>query len=259
MSHLNLNFGIISFEDNSVTNPTVRSLDVSRSLTGIAIMGERTDKAENLAPGESRIIASTLRTITQDATTIYNIIHPNANDASTVRLQWSYTGTAPGFATKRNIGTSAMSIVSINRINSATCRISATGVLISTTNIQIGDWLKFEQSNDLFASLFSPINQNAFRIIAKGAGYIDVTDNGIMSEDQSIALGSSYDMQMRVFSNGPVKVGDFLDISGSGQNPNNAGKFQNCCCIHICLHHPDLRIFRFLRGKTGKGEGKAIR
>lgn len=226
MSHMNINFGIISYEDSSVTNPTVRSLDVSRSLTGIAVMSERTDKAENLAPGESRVIASTLRPVTQDATTVYNIIHPFSDNSSIVRLQWSGAGSTPGFATKRSILTSASSVVSIERLNSATCRISATGVLINTASVQIGDWIKFEASNDYFTSLFSPVNQQAFRVIAKGSGYVDVTDNGVMSEDQNITLGADYDMQMRVFSNGPVKINDIIEISGAGQNPNNAGKFQ---------------------------------
>ena len=223
MSHMNLNFGLITYEDSSITNPTIRSLDVNRSLLGIPVVGERTDKVENLLPGESRVIASTLRAVTQDNSTVYNVVHPWSDNASTVRLQWTGSGAAPGFATKRIIGTTNSSIVSITRINPATCRIMCS--TMNTSLVQVGDVVKFEKSYDTFVSLFSYSNQAAFRVLAKGTGYIDVVDDGVMNEDQNVVLGTAFDKQLRVFSNGSVRVGDIIEVSGSGQNPNNAGKF----------------------------------
>ena len=224
MSHMNLQFGVITYEDSSITNPTVRSLDVSRSLLGIPVVCERTDKVENLSPGESRVIASTLRAISQDNTTVYSIYQPWSSDTGTTRLAWTGVGTPPGFGTYRNLGLTAVSVVSINRLNPATCRISS--VSMDTTQVQVGDVLKFEKSTDLFTSVFSVSNQAAFKVLSKDIGSIDVTDNGIMNEDQNVVLGPSFGFQLRVFSNGTIKVGDILELSNTPLNPNNLGKFQ---------------------------------
>ena len=226
MSHMNLSLGIITYEDQNVNSPTIRTLDITRSLLGIPIYGEQTNKIENLAPGESRIVAATTRTLTQDNTTQYEIYHPSSVDVSTVRMM-GVAGMTPGFATKRNILTNATSVVSITRINPATCRVlSVAGAPINTTAVQVGDILKFEKTTDFFTSNFGPINQNAFRVLAKGAGYIDVAEDGVMSEESSISLGVDYDFQMRCFSNGSVKVNDILEIMGTGQNPNNVGSWK---------------------------------
>ena len=226
MSHMNLSLGIITYEDQNVNSPQVRTLDISRSMLGIPVSGEQTSKIENLAPGESRIVAATTRTLTQDNTSQYEIYHPWAADVSTVRLQ-NIGGTASGFATKRNLGIDATTTISITRINPATCRVhSVAGTALNTTAVQVGDILKFEKTTDFFVSAFAVINQAGFRVLAKGAGYIDVAEDGVMSEDQSVTLGSTYDMQMRCSSNGTVKVNDILEIMGTNQNPNNIGKFK---------------------------------
>lgn len=225
MSHMNLSLGIITYEDQNVNSPTIRTLDITRSMLGIPIFGEQTNKIENLAPGESRVVATT-RTLTQDNTTQYAIYHPWSVDVSTVRMM-AMAGTTPGFATQRPLGTNATSVVSIIRINPATCRVlSVSGAPINTASVQVGDILKFEKTTDFFVSNFGTINQSAFRVLSKGAGYIDVADDGVMSEESSINLGSDYDFQMRCFSNGPVKVNDIIDISGVTMNPNNCGKFR---------------------------------
>lgn len=226
MSYMNLTLGVITYEDQNVNSPQIRTLDINRTMLGIPVTSEQTSKIENLAPGESRVVAATTRSLTQDNTSLYAITHPWSADVSTVRLL-NISGTASGFATKRNLSIDATTVISINRINPATCRVqSVAGTAINTTAVQVGDILKFEKNTDLFISLFATINQASFRVLAKGTGYIDVAEDGVMSEDQSIVLGSNYDIQMRCFSNGSVKVNDILEIMGTGQNPNNIGKFK---------------------------------
>lgn len=223
MSFMNFNFGLIAFEDQNITNPTVRSVDITRSMTGIPITAERTDRVDQLRTGESKVIASTLRSTLQDNTTGYDIVHPLVADVSTVRLQWNGIGTNPNFALKRSIGTSAVSSVAISRLNPATARVTSVGM--STVSVQVGDILKFEKSTDTFTSVFSVINQNAFKVVSTGSNYIDVMDNGAMSVETFI-LGAQFDKQMRCFSVGPVQVGDTIEIMGTGQNIGNMGKYE---------------------------------
>lgn len=221
MSFLNVNFGVISFEDQSITNPQIRTLDVTRSLLGNTIHSERTDRVEKLAPGESQVVAVTARALTQDNTTQYQILHPWAADQANVRLQWTGVGTAPGFATKRNLGIDATTVITITRINPATIRVqSVGGTPLSSAAVLVGDWVKFERSTDAFASAF--VLQGVFRVLSTGSGTIDLLDNGAMSTDTAVLLGSDFDKQIRTFSQGSVKIGDTIEISG--QNPNNNGK-----------------------------------
>jgi DNA-directed RNA polymerase subunit L len=225
MSHMNLNLGIIAYEDASTTSPKIKSLDYSASFTGVMISGEKTNRVENIAPGETVTLATTARTLTQDNTTVYAIEHPLSQEDSIVRLKY-VSGATPGFATKRAIGTDATSIITISRVNSVTSRIKCVGgTMMSTAAVVVGDILKIEKSTDSFLSLFAAQSQGAFTVLSKGADYIDVNDNGLMATDTGIVLGSSFDFQLRVFSLGPVKINDVLEIMGVGQNPNNMGKY----------------------------------
>ena len=225
MSFLNFSFNIMAYEDQSVNNPQIRSLDVSKGITGITISNERTDKYD-LDPGETVTVAATARALTQDNTTQYQINHNVISDDTQVRLEW-IGGSTPGFATKRDLGIDATTTISITRINQTTSRItSVAGTNISTVSVLIGDIIKFEQTTPVFTSFFGVTNQTAFKVVNTGSNYIDVLDNSTMSLDQNIVLGSSFDKQIRCFSVGPVKIGDIVDISGVTLNANNVGKFQ---------------------------------
>jgi hypothetical protein len=220
MSFLNWNFGLIAFEDQNVTTPQIRSLDVSRSLTGVTISNEQTLKAD-LAAGGSKVVAATARALTHDGTTQYSIVQPWAAESSRVRLEWTGVGTAPGFATKRSIGLVASSVVTLSRVNSSTMRISSPA--LNSAAVQVGDMVRFEATTDSFTSVFSAANWGSWRVLATGVGTIDVLDNGVMSQEVA-TLSGVVDKQVRAFSNGPAKIGDILDISG--QNPNNVGQWQ---------------------------------
>jgi len=223
MSFLNFGFNLITYEDQNITNPTVRSVDVVRTMNGVPVTGERTDRVSPLRPGESLTVASTSRSLLQDNTTAYNILRPVSDDVSTVRLIYSGGGTAPMFAVKRELGLTAVSSVAISRVNPATARVTCVGM--NTSTVQVGDVLKFEKSNDLFSSVFSVINQNEFQVVSKGLNYIDVLENGVMSVETAV-LGAAFDFQIRCFRASVVKVGDTIEINGTGQNPMNCGKFE---------------------------------
>jgi hypothetical protein len=92
--------------------------------------------------------------------------------------------------------------------------------------VQVGDFIKFEKSTDTFTSPMSISNTGtAFKVQAKGANYIDFIDNGLAALDTSIVLGANYSFVVRVYANGPVKVGDTIEIKGSNFNLANHGKY----------------------------------
>ena len=225
MSFLNFSFNIMAYEDQSVNNPQIKSLDVSKGITGINISGERTDKFD-ISPGESVVAAATIRSLTQDNTTQYSINH-DTPEYDQVRMSWTHTGTAPGFATKRNLSIDATTEITISRVNNTTAKVQSTGgTSMVTTAVQVGDIVKFEKSTSYFGSNFGITNQSMFKVIAKGSDYIDVIDNNTMSLDQDVVLGIDYDKQLRCFSAGPIKIGDILQVTSASLNQNNTGRFQ---------------------------------
>lgn len=222
MSFLNFGFHIIAFEDQAVTNPQIRSADISRSMNGIPISAERTDRVDGLAAGESRMIAATARELSHDATTVYSIVRPLADDISTVRLAY-VSGTEPAFATVRNLALIASASVVVSRVNPATARLTFSAA--TTSSVQVGDVLKIEKSTDWMVSPFALINQNEFKVVSKGVNTIDVLDNGVMS-DETVNLGANPSVLVRCFKADIVRVGDTIEINGTGQNPQNCGKFE---------------------------------
>jgi hypothetical protein len=194
-------------------------------MLGMAVTNERSDKVEALQPGESQLVVTTARAILQDLTTEYQLWQPSIAD-QTFRLEATGTGTAPAFRTARAIGVDATTVITMSRVNSATVRIaSSAGTALNSATVQVGDFVKFEKTNDTFTSLFSGANQGImFRVVAKGTGFVDVLDNGGASIDPPTALGGDFATQMKVLSPGPVAIGDTLELVGI--NINNVGKYQ---------------------------------
>jgi hypothetical protein len=226
MSFLNLNYGLIVFEDPAVQNPQIRTLDITRSWQGVCVSDEKTNKIQSLLPGDSQTVLMTARALGVNNTTQFALSHPSI-DLPTMRMQWTGVGSNPVFRTKRAISIDATSAITITRQNPATARVMTTaGTNMVTTSVQVGDYVQFGKTTDSFTSLFNPVNQLSWKVMATGSNYIDVLDNGAMSMDSAIVLGATFDQQLRVLSAGPVLVGDTLEILGAGQNPNNIGKFK---------------------------------
>ena len=226
MSFLNLEYHSIIFEDASVTQPKLRSGgDIERAQSGISISRPKVDSAD-LEPGDSATLISTTRALAQDGTTQYSLGRPLAL-LDTIRLSWTGTGTNPVFRTKRALGIDATTAVTMTRIAPGTVRITATaGTPINTAGVQVGDFLKFERDTDIFTSVFSATNKGTtWKIQSVATGVIDFLDNGSAALDSALVLGATFDMQMRVFSVGPVKIGDTVAL-GAALNTGNQGAFK---------------------------------
>lgn len=221
---MNLNIGLLIYEDPQTTSPKVRTPDITREYQGVSVNRPKSDE-HYLASGETATIAATSRSTSIDNTTQFAISRPKSVE-DIIRLTWTGSGSAPIFRTKRALGIDATTVVAITRIAPNTARIASTaGTPINTAAVVVGDILKLERSTDSFTSVFNSANVGYYwQVQAKGSGYIDVLDNGAMALESGLTLGADFDKQLRVLSPGSVRIGDTVEFSGS-INTGNKGKY----------------------------------
>jgi hypothetical protein len=225
MANLNLNYKFLIYEDCANKNPEIQLPNISKNIEGIVV---DFDKSERLAiySNEIKDIATTQRNVLWNSTTELEIYQPVASSDNR-RVEWTGVGTAPNFRTNRNIAGAADTQVSITRVTNYVARITNTGgTAWNLTNVQVNDFIIFDQSTDTVTSPFSTNNQNRKYLVQnKGANYIDLIDNGTQS-DEIVTLGVDFADVLKVISQGDVKVGDLFQISGAGINPSNNGRFE---------------------------------
>lgn len=226
MPFLNLDYGLMIFEDQTDRNPQVKLPDIRKSVQGVQVNHDKSERL-TLAPGETKDIVVTSRAVAWDSTTQLQTDR-YISTADNVRLKWTGTGTAPSFRTNRNMGGDATTVVDMTRVSPYVVRITqSSGTAWTLGSVAIGDTIKFEKTTGAFTSPFNASNQGkAYAVQAKGANYIDFVDNGTAALDTAITMGADFAFALRVFSPGPVKIGDTLTVSGSGINPSNQGKFE---------------------------------
>ena len=226
MPFLNLSYNLMVFEDEaSEKNPNVRLPDITKSITGVAVTNDKSDRI-TIYPNEIKDIATTVRGVLWDSTTQLTFDRYVSTD-DRIRLTWTGTGQNPMFRTNRAIGGSATTQVSITRLNNYVARISNTaGTAWTLGAVQVNDIVRFEKNDDAFTSPFTAANAGKNWLVqAKGASYIDIIDNGGIVVEVAV-LGVDFAKALKVISQNPVKVGDVLKITGTGINPSNVGDFE---------------------------------
>ena len=225
MPYLNINYGFTIYEDENERNPQIRLPDIHKNIEKISVSYDKSDRI-NLAPNEIKDIATTARAALWDNTTELKFDN-YISQTGAVRLTHTGVGTAPSFRTNRAIGGGADTQVAITRVSPYVARIqNVAGTAWSLGGVQPNDFLRIEKTDDAFTSPFSATNQGKELLVqAVGSDYIDFIDNGNASLD-TITLGAEYAKALKVVSQGPVKKGDTLQISGAGVNPSNHGAFE---------------------------------
>lgn len=225
MPFLNLNVGFLIYEDQTDVNPKIKLPDLSFSAHGVNVDHEKSERI-TIYPNEIKDIATTSRNVLWDNTTQLSFERYLAA-GDNIRIKWTGTGTNPVFRTNRNIGGSATTEISITRVTPYVARLTQTsGTALTLSSVQVNDFLKFEKNTDSFTSPLHPTNVGkTFLVQSKGANYIDFIDNGEVALDTAIPLGADFSFVLRVMSQGPVKIGDTIGVSGSSINPSNIGQF----------------------------------
>lgn len=227
MAFCNLNYQLLIYKDiPSNGKPSFRIPDITDTMNQVAMNNVKFDDP-TLAPGETRTIAVTTRTIPIDNTTEFSLVRIISTQ-DIVRLVWTGTGTNPAFRAKRNLATDATTQISTARQGPNIIRFLSTGgTPLDSTAVQVGDILQLGKPTDTFQSPFGAQNWGAeYQIQAKGTNYVDVIDNGNAGLDLGIVLGADFDQAFRIISQGPILKGDKVHIDGSNINANNIKDFE---------------------------------
>ena len=227
MAYLNLKYGLLIYEDTDNTrNPDIRLPDISKQIEGVVV---EYDKSERLSiySNEIKDIATTQRSVAWDLTTQMQFLRP-LSTKTLMRFQYTGTGTAPVFRTNRAVGGAADTEVTVSRLTDYVARIqNVAGTAWSLGGVAVNDFIRFESDTDTFTSPLAEANKGKqYLVQSVGADYIDFIDNGGASVESNTVLGADFSDVVKVISQGPVKVGDIIQISGSGINPSNRGKFE---------------------------------
>lgn len=225
MSYLSLTLNTAA---SSVENPLKST---TAATMNFEVAGLVLDIAEgfsvSLDPYEERVIASTRKSLSLDATTQLQIIQPynSLGQESLWRVQW-VGGTNPNFRVRRSLTISSTTNVSITRLNDIVARVQFSVAIGS--NAKLNDILFLEKNNDIgLQSPFNAVNTGIpCRIVGIGLNFLDVEDSGVLVNDSSVLLGVDYLDVLKVFSSAGTQATDILNISSSAFNYGNRGAFK---------------------------------
>jgi len=220
---LNLSSSLASAK-NALTAPN--SSKLSFCLTAVELK-QSSEFTETLAPFESKTVVSTRRSSGLDATTELQVSQPISSLTTTWRLTWTGTGANPLFRTARALSTTALTAITISRLSDTIVRLTQATAPLSTTAIQIGDYLLIEKTTDSFTSPFTTSNQGTpVKVVGKTSTTIDVQDNGFMVAETAVVLGADFAEALKVFSASGVQQNDTLVIKSTALNAGNRGEFK---------------------------------
>lgn len=201
MSLLNVNLSVTAYVDGpKSSNPKMKLHD-----SIINLMGLPTDKIEtnniSLSPGETKVISSTLRTLSFTNLTTFTVTKSQA----TVRLSGSF-----GQRTGRTDGDATTEWLVANNQDLITLTFTGTGTAPNFTSMVAGDYVTLDAP-------FSSLNQGDFQIVKVGTNFIQFMN--------PIGAGETQAAQVNVYSSGPVQKGDILDITSPQFAFPNRGQF----------------------------------
>jgi hypothetical protein len=225
MSYLSLTLNTAA---SSVENPLKST---TAATMNFEVAGLVLDIAEgfsvSLDPFEERVIASTRKTLSLDATTQLQVTQPynNLGQESLWRIQW-VGGTNPNFRSRRSLTIASTTTVSITRLNDIVTRVQFSVSIGS--NAKLNDILLLEKNNDIgLQSPFNAVNTGVpCRIVGVGSDYLDVEDSGVLVNNPNVLLGVDFLSVLKVFSSIGTQITDTLSITSSAFNYGNRGSFK---------------------------------
>ena len=201
MSLLNVNLAVTLYLDGpKSSNPKIKVHD-----SVINLMGLPTDKAVtyniSLSPGESKVITSTLRTISYTNLTSFVV----TKNQATTRITGSF-----GQRIARLDGDSTTEWTISTNQDLSTITYTGTGTPPTFGSMQAGDSITID-------SPFSSLNRGDFLVVKVGSNFIQYIN--------PIGAGETQVGQVDIYSNGPVQKGDTLDVQSSQFAFPNRGQY----------------------------------
>lgn len=201
MSSMNLQIGLLIYEDLNLESPKERLVDITKRWDRVSLDNVSSHQIV-LQPMESKEITSSVRTIGADATTVFSLT-PDSNYDGLWRLQ-HVSGAIPAFRGRVDLSSSATIAVQISRTSDRIAKLTISNSNLS--GVQNGDTVRFEQG---VMPQFTTVQE--FKIVNKGANFVEFADNGQLTEDNSYSIDSSDDL-IRILRNDSVSVNDTLRL-----------------------------------------------
>lgn len=206
MSLINVSLNLVAYADAlKNVNPSVKFTDLKWSLMGLP-----TDQPQMipiaLAPGVTQTIMSLTRTLSFSGATSFVIADvPGSTD---VQIQTSF-----GQRVGRTDGDSTTQWTVTRTNNLTRLFFTGTGTAPNFSSMQVGDGVTLGAG-------FNTFNQGDFTIVnlSVSGTYIEFVN--------PIGTGETVLAQVDVYSNGPVQVGDVIDISNGAFSYPNQGQFK---------------------------------
>lgn len=209
-------------DENPTQSPKQRNFDFLSSVQGLSVSNPISE-TRNILPGETILLQSTARPVASNLSlSQFSISLPKAG-SDIVRLRWEGAGSAPGFRTLRVTNHSSSTTYSSVRMSPSASQITLTGGGVDLSSVIPGDVIFLQETDSSFSSPINPSSTGqSFTILSKSANSIIVRDNGMISQESNIILGSDFSSTIRIFSSEGVQVGDKLRIaSDSAFNSEN--------------------------------------
>jgi hypothetical protein len=232
---LNFSLSRIAYADCGAigNNPTLRSFDFTTQENGLLVK-DASVIGSTIQPGQSITLKSNERPLTSDATSTFQVDIPLiGNDI--VRYRYAGVGTAPAFRVSRAIGTGATTQLNIALSGNSAAVITCTsGTVPLFDNIQVGDNLFLQASDNSFTSPFNINNTSLYpgilyTVIDKSSTSVTIRNPGNIIPE-TVALGANFADVLRVFSGSGVQLGDsvMFDSTCNLNVQNKSGQFNVC-------------------------------
>lgn len=226
MALLNFYVSRLCYNDaNPSQSPKQRNFDFLSSTEGLSVTNPISE-TRSILPGQTILLQSTARSISADLTASeFSISIPKlGSDIS--RLRWTGVGTAPGFRSARFTSHSASTQYSAQRMSPTAVQITLVNGGINLGSVVIGDTMYLQESDSSFTSPLNPSSiGRGYTILSKDGNSVIVRDNGMISEEVNIQLGTEFASAIRFFSAEGVQIGDKIRIAkNSAFNSENKSK-----------------------------------
>lgn len=212
-------------DENPSQSPKQRNFDFLSSTEGLSVTNPISE-TRNILPGQTILLQSTARAINTNLSSSEFSISLPKSGSDLARLRWTGTGSAPGFRTARATAHSATTTYSSSRVSPSASQITLSNGGVNLASVVPGDVMYLQDSDSSFSS---PLNAasigSGFVVLSKTGNSVIVRDNGVISEENNILLGSSFSSVIRFFSADGVQIGDKLRIAqDSAFNSENKHK-----------------------------------
>lgn len=204
MSLINVSLNLVAYADAMKNvNPCVKFTDLKWSMLGLPTNASQMVPIV-LSPGASQTVISLSRTLSYSGATSFVITAVPATSYAQIAASFGQRlGRSDGDATTQWAVSITNTLVKV--------QWTGTGTAPDFTTIQVGDGVTVGAG-------FSTFNQGDFVIVNKGSNFVEYTN--------AIGVAETVTAQVDVYSNGPVQVGDIIDISNPAFSFPNQGQFQ---------------------------------